>query len=190
MKTQNASNKGVHRTAAYISVAAWCAVGIMVAALWYWLNNAQMPQPLVNRVDPSKVVLWGHGVGMLLAGALYVLAVAAVVKLGRALNARKAMWISFGTGNGIAIMLGIMWWVMSHHGKIALTTSVELSRITLCLCPSSMMLIGEDSQGSLLGRIILYATVLLLNGALYALVALVIVKLARTFGKSGAEPGG
>lgn len=102
---------------------------------------------------------------------------------------RTVTYIVFVVGSAVALTLVLMWRLV-NSGKISLTTSeyMRSSDITLFLWPSSLMLMEVDPLAPLnLERSILYATAILLNGAWYSLIAAVILRIGRAFGKANAK---
>ena len=175
------------RRTAYISFVAWGAVAVMLVIIWRWLNAVEIPPAVVNKVNVPEIYFCFDVVAIVLTGVLYALVLAVLVKTGRAFRMRRVAYISFATGWGVAIALFVFsrtFWYLVEAGRIPDWASLSegMSDISLFICPPGILLMEIDPLAPLnIGRATFFATVMLLNGALYAFVVVVLVKVARTF---------
>jgi hypothetical protein len=189
MKTQTDRKRLKSRAATFASFVVWCVVAILVASLWYLLNNVEPPRAIVDKTSASALRFWGGAVEIVLTAVLYLIALLGMAKLGKALKMSRVIWFSFVAGHAVVIMLWIVWWILwrlPSSGGTSVGASAFLgwfSDLTICLFPSSILFMDADPSAPFLERTSLYATAMLLNGVLYAIVVAVILRLLRAVKK-------
>jgi hypothetical protein len=94
---------------------------------------------------------------------------------------QKSDYISIASGSAVATTLAIIWRLV-NTARIPMSTSgmMLFSRVTLCVWPSSLMLMETDPQAPLdFGRVAFYLTAIFLNGLLYAVIVAVVRKVSK-----------
>lgn len=94
---------------------------------------------------------------------------------------QKSDYISITTGSAVATVLVVIWRLV-NTGTIPLSVPgrVLFSKVTLCVWPSSLMLMETDPSAPLdFGRVAFYFTAIFLNGLLYAVIVAAVRKLPR-----------
>jgi hypothetical protein len=84
----------------------------------------------------------------------------------------KSDYVSIATGSAVATVLAVIWRLV-NTGRIPISVSgmMLFSKVTLCLWPSSLMLMEMDPLAPMdFGRASFYLTSIFLNGLLYAII--------------------